>query len=404
MKIKIGNFNFISESENEYSKYHEIEKDMEYFYLDGKEDTLFVTYIIKFEREKNGQEVPEFEKELMNKFNIVDIYNEAKKQIREFINNKVNTIYDNKLYSKYELYKELDFSDISNLEEESKFNFNYEDYLKLDFENNKINFGEFQYNPYTQKIENLEEMIDKKVFNKKIKVGLILKEIQNKIAPPYIYEVRKINEFLKDKENVNLIFKDMEKFKSRSSMSYFLEYRNGKININLGHKEGKNFSNANPNKDIDMINLKNFKGLSYGRNILEIDNMALLNINMQIAMTLEDKLKQRIDFLKEDIKENYYEYRNKIETEIYNVPYTLEDAIYRIKNNAGAKEDIEWYNKELKEIIHKNNLINFLSEAKTIEDIKDVCVELGDNELQNIYYGLLYEEENCEENEEEQEC
>ena len=84
------------------------------------------------------------------------------------------------------------------------------------------------------------------------------------------------------------------------------------------------------------------------------------------------------------------------------VPYNLEDAINRIKENKNTKEKIEWHNKELDQIIYKKNLVDFLEQAKTIEDIKDVCVELGDNELQNIYYGMLYEEENCECEEEEE--
>ena len=78
-------------------------------------------------------------------------------------------------------------------------------------------------------------------------------------------------------------------------------------------------------------------------------------------------------------------------------------AIRKQEKNASSKEELAWYSKELEEIIYKSELINSLTEAKTIEDIKDVCIELGDNELQNIYYGMLYEEENEEENEGEEE-
>ena len=62
-----------------------------------------------------------------------------------------------------------------------------------------------------------------------------------------------------------------------------------------------------------------------------------------------------------------------------------------------------WHNKELDQIIYKKNLIDFLEQAKTVDDIKEVCVELGDNELQNIYYEMLYDEENSENEEDNEE-
>ena len=108
--------------------------------------------------------------------------------------------------------------------------------------------------------------------------------------------------------------------------------------------------------------------------------------------------------MKEDIKDEYYEYRSKVESkENTYIPYSFQDVLNRINENKDSEEKPEWYSKEIEQIVRKNNLINFLEQAKTIEDIKDVCVELGDNELQNIYYGMLYEEENCECEEEEEE-
>jgi len=43
MKIKIGNYNFISDKENKYNSYDRLDDYAKYFYLDGKENTLYVT-------------------------------------------------------------------------------------------------------------------------------------------------------------------------------------------------------------------------------------------------------------------------------------------------------------------------------------------------------------------------
>lgn len=403
MKIKIGNFNFISDKENKYNSYDNLNDYTQYFYLDGKEDTLYVTSMYNFEK----QSYYDYERELTEKFKIINIFQKAKEQIQEYINNKVQKIFDNREYSKYELYKKLDFGSIDSLEYNSKFTFGYEDKIEMDFDSNRINFGKFQFNPYTEKVENLDELYEQGVFREIIKSSIILKEIENEIAPPYIIEIIKINNFIKDKENVNLLFNNMEKFKCRASIGHFLKYYDGIIKIDLGYQEGKNFTKANPYKSENDLKINNLVGISYGKNVLEIDKMALSNINMQIAISLEDRLKLRINYLKEDIENQYYEYRNNIQASVYDVPYTLKESIDRIREqekNAGSKEELAWYREELEEIIYKRELINSLTEAKTIEDIKDVCIELGDNELQNIYYGLLYEEENFEEDEEEQEC
>ena len=402
MKIKIGNFNFISDKENKYNLYDNLNDYTKYFYLDGKENTLYVTNMYKFEK----QSYYDYERELTEKFKIINIFQKAKEQIQKYINNKVQKIFNNREYSKYELYKELDFGSINSLKYNSKFTFEYEDKIEINFDSNRINFGKFQFNPYTEKVENLDELYEQGVFRKKIKSSIILKEIENEIAPPYIIEIIKINNFIKDKENVNLIFNNMEKFRCRASIGNFLKYYDGVIKIDLEYHERKNFAKANPYKSENDLKINNLVGISYGKNVLEIDRMALSNINMQIAISLEDRLKLRINYLKEDIENQYYKYRDNIKMSVYDVPYTLEESIAYIRKqekNASSKEELAWYSKELEEIIYKSELINSLTEAKTIEDIKDVCIELGDNELQNIYYGMLYEEENEEENEGEEE-
>ena len=202
------------------------------------------------------------------------------------------------------------------------------------------------------------------------------------------------------KKNINLIFRDCEKFKCEARMGYILKLRDRKFELDLNHSARDDFERENPLKKAEELRLEDFKGISYGKNILEIDGRVFANADKQIAITLDDRLKQKNDCLKEDIENEYYSCRNKMDSKYAYVPYTLKEAVNRIKENEGPKEKIAWHTKELDQIIHRSNLINFLEEAKTIEDIKDVCIELGDNELQNIYYGMLYEEENCESEEE----
>ncbi len=402
MKIKIGNFNFIFNMENKLRDFIELQYKDYYFWLDGKEDSLYVTNISNFEKNIYRQDIPEYEKELKSKYKIISIYREITKQVNLYIDNKVEEFFKNRNYSKYELYKNIELRELNCLKDDSKFKIEFKDEFMLDIDKNKINVGNFQLNPYTEKIDNLDDVFEQGIFNKYIKAGLILKEIEKGIAPPYIYELNKINNFLQDKKSVNLIFKDCEKFKCEAIISYFLRMRDNKFELNLNYNSGNNFKKENPLKKEEDLKLEDLKGISYGKKVIDIDGRVFTNINNQIVITLEDRLKQKVDFLKKDIKNEYYSFKDKMDSKYVYVPYNLEDAINRIKENKNTKEKIEWHNKELDQIIYKKNLVDFLEQAKTIEDIKDVCVELGDNELQNIYYGMLYEEENCECEEEEE--
>ena len=136
---------------------------------------------------------------------------------------------------------------------------------------------------------------------------------------------------------------------------------------------------------------------------MEIDSRVFDNIDNQIAITLEDRLKQKIDSLKQDITKEFQNYRNKIDLRYTYIPYTLQEAINLIKERENSENKMSWHNKELDQIIYKKNLIDFLEQAKTVDDIKEICVELGDNELQNIYYEMLYDEENSENEEDNEE-
>jgi len=416
MKIKIGNFNFISNKENKYSGlsgYDSLNEYMKYFYLDGKEDTLYVTSIFNFEA-KHHPEFYQYERDLADKYKVMDVYRKAREQIQEYIKNKVQDIFDNRAYSKYELYKNLDTRSINTLNAESKFSFDFYDKLVIDFDSNRINIGKFQFNPYTENVQNLDELYKQGVLDKTIRNSIIIKEMEKGIAPPYTYEINKIMDFVKDKETINLIFDNAEKFKCRAGIGHFLRYYDGVIEISLGYQEGKSFEKANPGKREEELKINNLIGLSYGRNILEIDNMALANIDMQIAISPEDRLKLRTDILKNDIEKNIVKHLSKLYEKGYK-PHSLEEAINEIKNlddeNKKIKDGILegpekeyplWYSKELKELFYKYDLVNYLKTSQTLEEIKEICVELEDNELKEIYYSLLCEEGSLEENKEEE--
>ena len=395
MKIKIGNFNYINDMENEFRHFGELDQKFNYFWLDGKEDTLFVTNMTNFEMEQTGRDMPEYEKNLKSQYKIIYIYGQLKNQVNQYINNKVEQFFNNRNYSKYELYKNMDFLILEELND-NKFK-GGGDFI-LDIEKNKINVGSFQFNPYTEKVDNLEENFKKGVLNQYIKKGLILKEIEKGIAPPYIYELQKIINFLQDKENVNLIFKDCEKFKSIANITDFFYFWDKKLEIKFEHDALKNFKNKNPLKKIDDLKLEDFKGISYGKNLLEVDGISLINIDKQSVISLDDRLKQKVDLLKEDIKEEYSNLYRKMHSKGISMPPILELAINDIEENKDSKRKFSWNTQELKDIIHKNSLINSLQQAKTSKDIKDICIELDDNELLNIYYGMLYEKEDLEEN------
>ena len=146
-----------------------------------------------------------------------------------------------------------------NLTDNSQFRVSYEDQFVLDIDNNKINVGKYNLNPYTQKIDNLDYAYNQGLLDKYISNNLILKEIEKGIAPPYIYELNRINDFLQDKKNVNLIFKGYEKFKCEAIISHFLRIKDRKCEINLDYKAGLEFNRANPSKNEDDLKVKNFK-------------------------------------------------------------------------------------------------------------------------------------------------
>lgn len=118
MNIKIEKFNFINNRENRIflSGYDIDEKLFNYFYLDGKKDTLYVSSRDNFDTTEYN-----LEKELSKNFLILDYNMEIKNAVNRFINDKARQIYRTESYSRYKLYKDISLSEILSLDVNSKF-------------------------------------------------------------------------------------------------------------------------------------------------------------------------------------------------------------------------------------------------------------------------------------------
>ena len=94
MIIKIGNFNFVSENEEEFSlSRYGIDSKFDYFYMDGKEDTLYVNSRSNFD--KQNKEYYKFEQELLKRYYILDYSSLIYNRIQKFISDKTFEIFKN---------------------------------------------------------------------------------------------------------------------------------------------------------------------------------------------------------------------------------------------------------------------------------------------------------------------
>lgn len=417
MKIKIGKFNFINKEENKiYLSSYSLNSNLfDYFYLDGREDTLYVNSRYMFDRaeELKNQKFTsyDFERDLLKKFMVIDYNMKITNEINSFIKEKVNNMFNNQEYSRYNLYNNITLNEILLLEQNSKYanNENYSSTF-IDFNNSTIQRGNIILDLYKEKIENLEELYNEGRFNKQIKAGLIKMEIENNIAPKFVTSFIKMNDFFTDKKSVNMLLKDCEKFKINPHISSFFDFKGNKVALNLSYNEEKWFEKENPGRDPKDLKLDDIKGLSYSKEVLELNPEDFKDIEKQIAITLEDKLLFKIDNLKNELEDEYTEI--KIANR-WNIPYSIREALNEItkidlrnsQREAGNLEgEIEkypdYYSEKLEDIFRRYDLINQLNQAETLEDIKEITRELGDNELQKIYYELLDDEENAEEEDE----
>lgn len=409
MKIKIGNFNFINNKENKLSGYFDFNNKMDYFYLDGMEDTLFISYTINFkdaiDPKFKDYESFDYERDLLKKYNVVDYHKEIRNDVNEFIENIVKEIYSNKSYLRYDLYNDISLEDIKDYEKNSikSLGNDYESYMDID--NNRIVVDGYIYNPYMRKVENLEELYKDGRFKYEIKAGLIKMEIENNQAPKFVTEYLKVKEFIKDKKTFNLLFNNDEQVKI--SNDPFYKYKN-EISIDISGKK-----------------LEDIKAITYGREILEINPEDFKNLTMQIAISPEDKLNLRIDEVKEELDRTFSEYKTELEknggyyltrymptniqgclNEVIRIDFhnniieeAIKDGTYNEKEHGTLKDRPEWYSEKLEVIFERYDLINSLEQAENINELDKIATELGDRKILEIVDELIEKDEESEEDE-----
>ena len=275
MKIKIGSFNFINNKEDRinFNSYNLSSDLFNYFYLDGREDTLYVSSRYRFDNAEDpryeGYSEYNFEKDLLKKYYVIDYNKKITNEINSFIRGEVDDIFKNEDYSRYRLYNNINLNDIFLLEQNSKFKLDLIHDSYIDFKNNRIVQDRVIFNPYLENkpIENLEELYKDGRFNTEIKAGLIKKEIENGIAPKFVTSFITMNDFFENKKSVNLILDGYEKFKINPHISSFLEFRDNKVALNLSYNEENWFEKENPGIDPKDLKLDDIKGFSYGKEI-----------------------------------------------------------------------------------------------------------------------------------------
>lgn len=371
MKIRIGNFNFINKKENKafLSTYKEL-GDLDLFYLDGKEDCIFnmSNYFIdkvKDNPDAFSDDYYKFEREVIKSFSRIINYREAaRNQIDDFLRSKIDEIYKEHKYLRYDLYNNITISDILNLSQ-SIGPFENE---AIDFDTNKVSLNGFLYNLYTEKVENMEEKYNDNFFKKQIKDGLILKEIEDGKAPKFILEIVKINDFLKDKKRVNVNIEGANTYKSDANLTNIIDLRNNQIELNFGWRN--DFEKANPDLESRDFEHNDLISLSHGKNVLEIPKGVFKNLKEQISLSITDKFLFKVDELEEkidrdyhDFYANYRDYSDAITPSF--PPYFIKDAIREITQNEFHKiEQPNWYEE------NKDRVENLFVKYQAVKDLK----------------------------------
>lgn len=284
MNIKIGKFNFINNRENRIflSGYNIDERLFNYFYLDGKEDTLYVSSRDNFDKindfKYNNYSEFDLERKLSKNFLVLDYNMEIKNAVNRFINDKARQIYRTESYSRYKLYKDISLSEILSVDKNSKFSLRHTYDSYIDVEDNKIIVDGIKLDPYTQVILNLEDFYKNGRFNNEIKATLIKLELQDNIAPKFVSTLIEINSFLQNKNSVNILFNDCEKAKIEPSCGSFLYFGHNYIELSLTEKTCNSLKKTNSNINPNNLKLGDLQGLSYGKEVLNIESKNLKNI------------------------------------------------------------------------------------------------------------------------------
>ena len=384
MKIKIGNFNFISDRENKLSAISDVHNFMEYFYLDGQEDTIYVDFNYRFNDDRFL-----YEKELAKNHYIIEYQKVIKNNVDSFIKNIAFKKYMNNDYLRYNLYNNISLYEIEKIQENINYKFEYYHGKEFDFDNNRIIIDGLVFNPYTHKIDNLEELYKSGNFDSLIKFNIINYEIENNKAPKFIYEILKIKDFIKDKEFINIKYNDNSKEKIKTH--HFIDKYNNTISFHSS-------------KDYNEIN-----SISFNRKELPINIENLEYVENQIIKTPTDKLMFKKDELYNDIYIEYRNYREKFKEdyfkknqEVCDIPDFIQYALNEITRNdiSEIKEKPEWYSEELEKIFEKYTAIKRLNDLESMDDLKEIAIELNDADLMETYKWFEKAQQEDEEDEE----
>lgn len=308
---------------------------------------------------------------------------EIKNAVNRFINDKARQIYRTESYSRYKLYKDISLGEIFSVDKNSKFSLGntYDSYI--DVEDNKIIVDGIKLDPYTQVISNLEDFYKNGRFNHEIKATLIKLELQDNIAPKFVSTLIEINNFLQNKNSVNILFKNCEKAKIEPRFRLFLYFGHNNIELSLSEKVYNSLKKLNSNIDINNLKLEDLQGLSYGKELLNIEPKNLENIINQIVISPKDKLFYRLDVLEKNINEDYSKIHN--ENVNLNLPINLKtikklEELESIAYGTGIKE----IDNKISDLSKKLYDIDIIRNTDNVEEFNSAIKDLNDYELNSI--------------------
>ena len=400
--FKINQYNFLMEDliNNELMISNiDLNLKLNFFYIDGKEDTLFVNYNI---------DNTEFGIEIHKKFSqVINYIQSINQQLNSLLDKKVDEMLKYGEYSRYDLYSDFSIAELRDILNEEKSNYKlsyYDTSFRLNLKDNLLISGNnIEYNPNTNKVENFEKLYENGYFNTIINNKLRRREYERNIAPNFVYELTKVYYFLENKKTVNIKLKDCENFKADANLSYILEKRyngNDYKLINSSHNI-ESFERSNPGKSFLDIKIDDLEALSYGRNeSITISPNNLKNLCNQIAITNKDKLKFKLEFLKQELYSQFYNYIQKMGDELPYISSIYElDRIFRYKDYY----ENEWDRipkKEIRNLVdfhRKSILIDSLIKEMNFRDLKELINLTKDDELVSLEKKLKIELEKLQE-------
>lgn len=396
-KVKINQFNFlINETRNEPVILNNTENNLKfkYFFIDGMESTLFV---------ENDINVAEFEEQSEQHYtNIINYRTNINKQINKLIEKKVESLMESGNYSRYELYDDFQYHSISNFlyEREKYFNEKYDrySYFKLDLDKNIITAEKVSYNPYTNKVENFEELYSEGVFKDEIETRLVIKEYEKGIMPKYIYELMSIYNFLKDKQTINIKLKDCEKYKVDACFGNILDRSYWNKEYSIANYVEDSFKRANPLKKLCDMKIDDLEELTFGKKEkLQINVENLKNIEEQIAINGRDKLIYKLKKMSKELDTEFCKYKERLNGKIQT---NLDVRDIQFVNNMFKEK--EWYSKEWKQIPKdeignleyfnkKSLIISSLKNEFNYTKLRELINMTKDEELKKIEKQLKFE-------------